>query len=100
MMFSQYLSTHSIFKRQAKALIRLRVRAGWSEPLLVAHTTKLISWLISFSHRDNDSDELNLIDNLLVKMNSNHDFRDNKLCTICSHEFWVFKRNVPLGRFF
>ena len=28
-------------KRQAKALIRLRVCAGWSEPLLVAHTTLL-----------------------------------------------------------
>ena len=30
--------SHSIFKRQAKALTRLRVCAGWSEPLLVAHT--------------------------------------------------------------
>ena len=30
-----------IFKRQAKALISLRVCAGWSEPLLVAHTTLL-----------------------------------------------------------
>ena len=30
-----------IFKRIAKALIRLRVCAGWSEPLLVAHTTLL-----------------------------------------------------------
>ena len=27
--------------RLAKALIRLRVCAGWSEPLLVAHTTLL-----------------------------------------------------------
>ena len=27
--------------RQAKALISLRVCAGWSEPLLVAHTTLL-----------------------------------------------------------
>ena len=33
--------SHRIFKRLAKALIRLRVRAGWSEPLLVAHTTLL-----------------------------------------------------------
>ena len=30
-----------IFKRQAKALIRLRVCAGWSKPLKVAHTTLL-----------------------------------------------------------
>ena len=40
-MFVQYLNIHIIFKRQAKALIRLRVCAGWSEPLLVAHTTML-----------------------------------------------------------
>ena len=32
---------HGIFKRLAKALVRLRVCAGWSEPLLVAHTTLL-----------------------------------------------------------
>ena len=31
----------SIFKRLAKDLIRLRICAGWSEPLLVAHTTLL-----------------------------------------------------------
>ena len=30
-----------IFKRLAKALISLHVRAGWSEPLLAAHTTLL-----------------------------------------------------------
>ena len=30
-----------IIKRLAKALIRLRICAGWSEPLLVAHTTLL-----------------------------------------------------------
>ena len=41
MMFSQWLDTHRIFKRLAKALISLRVCAGWSEPLLVAHTTLL-----------------------------------------------------------
>ena len=33
--------THRIFKRLAKALISLSVCAGWSEPLLVAHTTLL-----------------------------------------------------------
>ena len=33
--------THKIFKRLAKALIRLRVCAGWSEALLVAHTILL-----------------------------------------------------------
>ena len=41
MMFGQKLNTHRIFKRPAKALIRLRVCAGWSEPLLVAHTSLL-----------------------------------------------------------
>ena len=35
------LNTHRISKRLAKALIRPRVCAGWSEPLLVAHTTLL-----------------------------------------------------------
>ena len=38
---SSLIDIHIIFKRQAKALIRLRVYAGWSEPLLVAHTTLL-----------------------------------------------------------
>ena len=33
--------SHRIFKLQAKALIRLRICAGWSETLLVAHTTLL-----------------------------------------------------------
>ena len=37
-----HFNTHRIVKRLAKALIRLRVGAGgWSEPLLVAHTTLL-----------------------------------------------------------
>ena len=34
-------NTHRIFKWLAKALIRLRIWAGWSELLLVAHTTLL-----------------------------------------------------------
>ena len=33
------LNTHRIFKRLAKALIRLCICAGWSEALLVRHTT-------------------------------------------------------------
>ena len=37
MLFGQSLNSHRIFKRLAKALIRLRGRAGWSEPLLVAY---------------------------------------------------------------
>ena len=41
MMFRQKLNTHRILKGQAKALIILQVCAGWSEPLLVAHTTML-----------------------------------------------------------
>ena len=41
MMLSQKLNSQRIFKRLAKALIRLRLCAGWSEPLLVAHTTLL-----------------------------------------------------------
>ena len=41
MMFGQSLNSHMILKRLAKALIRLRVCAGWSEPLLVAHTILL-----------------------------------------------------------
>ena len=38
-MSGRWLNSHRIFKRLAKALIRLRVCAGWSEPLLAAHTT-------------------------------------------------------------
>ena len=41
MLFSQKLNSHRKFKGLAKALIRLRVCPGWSEPLLVAHTTLL-----------------------------------------------------------
>ena len=41
MMFRQWPNNHRIFKRQANALISLRVCAGWSESLLVAHTTLL-----------------------------------------------------------
>ena len=43
MVFQQYgiLTGHSIFNRQAKALFRLYIYTGWSEPLLVAHPTLL-----------------------------------------------------------
>ena len=41
MVFSQQLNSHRIFKRLAKALIRLHIWAGWSEPFLVPHTTLL-----------------------------------------------------------
>ena len=41
MLFSKSLKSHRIFKRLAKALIRLRVCAGWSKALLVAATTLL-----------------------------------------------------------
>ena len=41
MKFGRWLGSHGAIKRLAKALIRLRVCAGWSEPLLVAHT-----WLL------------------------------------------------------
>ena len=41
MIFSQELNSQIIFKRLAKALIRLSVCAGWSEHLLVADTTLL-----------------------------------------------------------
>ena len=34
-------NSHRIFQRPAKALISLRVYAGWSELLLVAHTALL-----------------------------------------------------------
>ena len=40
-MFGLWSKSHRIFKRAAKALIRLHVCAGWFEPLLVAHTTFL-----------------------------------------------------------
>ena len=38
---SSFVNNHRILKRLAKALIRLHVCAGWSEALLVAHTTLL-----------------------------------------------------------
>ena len=48
MMFSQYLNIHRIYKRLAKTLIRLRICAGWSEALLVPHTTYHIYGNICF----------------------------------------------------
>ena len=41
MVFNQWLGTREIFKRLAKAVIRLRVCAGWSGALRVAHITLL-----------------------------------------------------------
>ena len=41
MVLSQTLNNHRILKRLAKALISLRLCAGWSEPLLVAYTILL-----------------------------------------------------------
>ena len=55
MLFGQELNTHRIFKRLAKALIRLHICAGWSGPLLVAHTT-----LLEISCHSSNT-ELNLI---------------------------------------
>ena len=46
MIKSQQVDSRRIFKRQAMALIRLRVCAGWSEPLLVAHTTLLETCIV------------------------------------------------------
>ena len=40
-MFGQSPMIHRVLKQLAKALIRLHVCAGWSELLLVAHTTFL-----------------------------------------------------------
>ena len=55
MMFSQKLNIHRIVKGLAKALISLRVCAGWSEPLLVAHTILLeISCYASYMYKDLD----------------------------------------------
>ena len=40
-MFGRWLGSRGVFKRLARALIRLRVCAGWSGPLLVAQTSLL-----------------------------------------------------------
>ena len=41
MTFGQLFNSQGIFKRPAKALISLRVCAGWSDPLLVAQAKLL-----------------------------------------------------------
>ena len=41
MKFGHYVNIYRIFKQLAKALVSLPVCAGWSEPLLVVHTTLL-----------------------------------------------------------
>ena len=47
-----YSVSHGIFKRLAKALNSLRVCAGWSEPLLVAHTTLLKNIMSMLNYMD------------------------------------------------
>ena len=51
MMFGQSLDSHRISKRLAKALTRLRVCAGWSEPLLVMALIFFFFFLLIFFHR-------------------------------------------------
>ena len=46
MMFGQSLDSHRISKRLTKALTRLRICAGWSEPLLV--TALIFSYFFSY----------------------------------------------------
>ena len=73
MLFGQQLNTQRIFKRQVKALIRLRVRAGWSEPLLVAHTTLLeISCRGSFINAS-----------ILTYSILSREYRDPRQCFFC-----------------
>ena len=40
-----------------------------------------------------------IVDSLLVKMNSRHDYRDTKLCTISDYVVWVLNIIVPLSFF-
>ena len=63
-----------IFKRQTKALIRLRVYAGWSVPLLVAHATLLeisccgsilFNQLLLIAQRNSETVKLRVIQLLL-----------------------------------
>ena len=62
MMFGAWLNIHRIFKRQAQALTRLRVFAGWSEPLLVTHSTSSRSLIsLSFCSFSGPTDEVEKI---------------------------------------
>ena len=66
MMVSQYHNTRRKFNRLAKALIRLRVCAGWSESSLVAHITLLeISCRGSFQRRDDAHGSLRLAQDVI-----------------------------------
>ena len=60
--------THRIVKRLAMALIRLRVCAGWSEALLVEHTT-LLEILCHSSHY---SDEEGQVSNTFCTVRAEH----------------------------
>ena len=61
------ITTHRKFKRLAKALIRLRVCAGWSESSLVAHITLLeISCRGSFQRRDDARGSLRLAQDVIT----------------------------------
>ena len=61
------ITTHRNFKRLAKALIRLRVCAGWFESSLVAHITLLeISCSGSFQRRDDARGSLRLAQDVIT----------------------------------
>ena len=55
MMLGQPLNSHRILKRPAKALISLRVCAGWSESLPVAHTIFWKSHVTAHMYGKNDN---------------------------------------------
>ena len=70
--FSSF-KNHRILKRLAKALIRLRVYAGWSEALLVTHTT-----LFEISCTGSFSDEMPF-----VIFSACHDMNDPTIKDVC-----------------
>ena len=72
MMFGKQFKSYRIFKRQAKALISLRVCSGWSKPLLVinTHTT-----LLEISSRGSDANNTDSGQGSLKQLFANTKFK-------------------------
>ena len=92
MMFSQKLNTHRIFKQLANALARLRVCAGWSETLLVAHTTLLeiscrgsLLFLVITNYVES-SRHYNLVLSDFINLTQVHNF------TVSAQDIFTFRR--------
>ena len=84
------------YSSDQQTLIRLHVCAGWSEPLLVAHTTLLEN---SCTHGSMESQFHSMCVNYRTLVKSAYQ-KNDFLIFQPKHMLWVLKRTVSMRRFF